>query len=116
MVSVRKKGQTSMVCCDRTKGNDFKLKERLFGLDTKKKFFTTGVVRHWNRFSREVVDALFLECHGFVIFCYWYSTSCSALRVKELMLQFWAPVRKRRTTYTRGLCVQRGDITSGKVT
>jgi len=44
-------------------------------------------------------------------------TSCSALGVKELMLQFWATVRKRRRTiYPRGLCVQRGDITPGKVT
>ena len=43
-------------------------------------------------------------------------TSCSALGVKVLMLQFQAPVRKRRTTYPRGLCSQRGDITSGKDT
>ena len=43
-------------------------------------------------------------------------TSCSALGGKVLMLQFWAPVQKRRTTYPRGLCSQRGDITSGKVT
>ena len=57
-------------------------------------------------------------CHGFMIL--WLSvfhliTSC-ALRVKRLMLQFWAPVQKRRTTYSRELCVQRGDITTGKVT
>jgi len=44
-------------------------------------------------------------------------TSCSALGFKVLMLQFWASVQKRRrTTYPRGLCGQRGDITSGKVT
>jgi len=44
-------------------------------------------------------------------------TPCIALGVKELMLQFQAPVQKRRkTTYLRGLCVQRGDITPGKVT
>ena len=30
-------------------------------------------------------------------------TSCSALGVKELMLQFWAPVQKRRTTFPRRL-------------
>jgi len=42
-------------------------------------------------------------------------TSCSTLGVKELMFQFQVPVRKRRrTTYSRGLCIQRGDITPGK--
>jgi len=30
-------------------------------------------------------------------------TSCSALGVKELMLQFWASVWKRRTTYPERL-------------
>jgi len=43
--------------------------------------------------------------------------SCSAMGVKELMIQFWAPVQKRRrTTYPRRLCIQRGHITPGKVT
>jgi len=43
-------------------------------------------------------------------------TSHSALGVKVLKLQFQAPVQKRRTTFPRGLCGQRGDITSGKIT
>jgi len=43
-------------------------------------------------------------------------TSRSALGVKELMLQFWAPVLKRRTTYPRVLFGQRGDKALGKVT
>lgn len=35
-------------------GNSFKLK-----LDSRKMFFTEGVLRHWNRLPRAAVDALF---------------------------------------------------------
>ncbi|KFV18106.1 hypothetical protein N340_12927, partial [Tauraco erythrolophus] len=41
--------------------NGLKLKEGRFQLDLRKKFFTMSVVRHWNRFSRGVVDAPSLE-------------------------------------------------------
>ena len=40
-----------------TGGNDYKLKECTFRLDIRKKFFTVRVVRYWNRFPREAVDA-----------------------------------------------------------
>jgi len=41
--------------------NGFKPKEGRFTLNARKKFFTMGVVKQWNRLPREVVDAPSLE-------------------------------------------------------
>jgi len=51
----------SWVCCDRMRGNGFKLKEGRFKLHTRKKFFITRMVRHWHGLSKGVMDAPSLE-------------------------------------------------------
>ena len=52
-----RKTLSSRACHSKTRGNGFNLKEGRFRLDTRKKFFTVRVVKHWHRLPREVVDA-----------------------------------------------------------
>lgn len=51
----------SKICCDRTRGNGFKLEEGRLRLDKRRRLFTVRVVKHWHRLPRKVVGTPSLE-------------------------------------------------------
>lgn len=48
-------GLFTRVCSDRTRANDFKLKELRFRLDVRKRFFFVRLVKSWHRLPQEAL-------------------------------------------------------------
>jgi len=55
-------GLFANACSDRMRGESFKLKGGRFRLDTRKKFFTVWMIKHWNRLPREAANAPPWKC------------------------------------------------------
>lgn len=51
---------SSLATTNRTRGR-LKLHQRKFRFAIRKKFFTEGMIGHWNRLLREMVESLSLE-------------------------------------------------------
>jgi len=46
---------------DRPRSNGYQVKKSRFMKDSRKKFFTMRIVKHWNTLPREILDAPSLE-------------------------------------------------------
>ncbi|KAK4826643.1 LOW QUALITY PROTEIN: hypothetical protein QYF61_010571 [Mycteria americana] len=102
----------SRVCCGRTRGNGFKLKEGRFRLGIRKKFFKIRVVRHWPRLPREVGDAPSLDT--FKVRLDGALSNLIQLKVSLLMARQPAVIFSQGTIWLRPLRLAQGCYGEGR--